>query len=329
MPTSPLTPQSKPTLAVAIVANKAADQAEKKRKSSEPTKPRTAHGITLNQLQIGMFCEVYSGNKNDPWFAEIYQIHQKKGSAKKKKEDVEKEPIGVKWIAKCEGEKNSFEYKGGSHRIWLESILNCGFDLPCGIYLKGKKKQKIAHNAKGSTKGGPIGSLKAAPVAATMTPTPKKKSSQGVFKTALPTTALAMTVVQAGTGVAAQQKKKKQEEEKFRKEKTKIQTKDAIARLKSRKQKCRDDINKYFALMQKALKDEIELEKRLAELGVHTTPSAKKKTPSKPPAPPTVVAQKKAPEKKEKLAMTTARKSAPKTAPAAAVVDDSIDSSDH
>ena len=30
MPTSPLTPQSKPTLAVAIVANKAADRLKKK-----------------------------------------------------------------------------------------------------------------------------------------------------------------------------------------------------------------------------------------------------------------------------------------------------------
>ena len=123
--------------------------------------------IHLKDLAIGMFVEVYSGNPKTPWFGEIFQILAKKKSvlaktsAKRgggrgggKGEDEESEPIAVKWIARVNGAKGkAYEYKGGSNMIWLESIIKCGHDLDCGVYLqkKGGKKKTQPPPAKTTT----------------------------------------------------------------------------------------------------------------------------------------------------------------------------------
>ena len=119
--------------------------------------------IHLKDLAIGMFVEVYSGNPKMPWFGEIFQILAKKKSvlaktsAKRgrggrgggKGEDEESEPIAVKWIARVNGAKGkAYEYKGGSNMIWLESIIKCGFDLDCGVYLQKKGGKKTPAAAK-------------------------------------------------------------------------------------------------------------------------------------------------------------------------------------
>ena len=119
--------------------------------------------IHLKDLAIGMFVEVYSGNPKTPWFGEIFQILAKKKSvlaktsAKRggggrgggKGEDEESEPIAVKWIARVNGAKGkAYEYKGGSNMIWLESIIRCGFDLDCGVYLQKKGGKKTPPPAK-------------------------------------------------------------------------------------------------------------------------------------------------------------------------------------
>ena len=105
--------------------------------------------IRLKDLAIGMFVEVYSGNPKTPWFGEIFQILAKKKSVLAKTSakrggggggkggDEASEPIAVKWIARVNGAKGkAYEYKGGSNMIWLESIIKCGFDLDCGVYLQ-------------------------------------------------------------------------------------------------------------------------------------------------------------------------------------------------
>ena len=107
--------------------------------------------IRLKDLAIGMFVEVYSGNPKTPWFGEIFQILAKKKSVLAKTSakrggggggkggDEASEPIAVKWIARVNGAKGkAYEYKGGSNMIWLESIIKCGFDLDCGVYLQKK-----------------------------------------------------------------------------------------------------------------------------------------------------------------------------------------------
>ena len=112
-----------------------------------------------------MFVEVNSGDPKNPWWGEIHQIHSKKKTVVKKskeEEDEDFEPIGVKWIARVLGTKEKlYEYKGGSHRIWKESIVKCGHDLDCGLYLKGKGRKvlskapnnsKIIENTKNNNK---------------------------------------------------------------------------------------------------------------------------------------------------------------------------------
>lgn len=121
--------------------------------------------IRLADLHVGMFVEVNSGDPKNPWWGEIHQIHSKKKTVVKKskeEEDEDFEPIGVKWIARVLGTKEKlYEYKGGSHRIWKESIVKCGHDLDCGLYLKGKGRKvlskapnnsKIIENTKNNNK---------------------------------------------------------------------------------------------------------------------------------------------------------------------------------
>lgn len=104
--------------------------------------------IRLADLHVGMFVEVNSGDPKNPWWGEIHQIHSKKKTVVKKskeEEDEDFEPIGVKWIARVLGTKEKlYEYKGGSHRIWKESIVKCGHDLDCGLYLKGKGRKVLS-----------------------------------------------------------------------------------------------------------------------------------------------------------------------------------------
>ena len=51
----------------------------------------------------------------------------------------------MKWIARVLGTKEKlYGYKGGSHRIWKESIVKCGHDLDCGLYLKGKGRKVLS-----------------------------------------------------------------------------------------------------------------------------------------------------------------------------------------
>lgn len=104
--------------------------------------------IRLADLHVGMFVEVNSGDPKNPWWGEIHQIHSKKKTVVKKskeEEDEDFEPIGVKWIARVLGTKEKlYEYKGGSHRIWIESIVKCGHDLDCGLYLKGKGRKVLS-----------------------------------------------------------------------------------------------------------------------------------------------------------------------------------------
>ena len=116
--------------------------------------------IRLKDLAIGMFVEVYSGNPKAPWFGEIFQILAKKKSVLAKTSakrgggggkggDEAFEPIAVKWIARVNGAKGkAYEYKGGSNMIWLESIIKCGFDLDCGVYLQKKGGKKTPAAAK-------------------------------------------------------------------------------------------------------------------------------------------------------------------------------------
>jgi len=117
--------------------------------------------IRLKDLAIGMFVEVYSGNPKTPWFGEIFQILAKKKSVLAKTSakrggggggkggDEAFEPIAVKWIARVNGAKGkAYEYKGGSNMIWLESIIKCGFDLDCGVYLQKKGGKKTPAAAK-------------------------------------------------------------------------------------------------------------------------------------------------------------------------------------
>lgn len=106
--------------------------------------------LRLQDLSVGMFVEVNSGDPKNPWFGEIFQVHaRKKATASSKRRDERDdptfEPVGVKWIARVQGVKEKlYEYKGGSHRIWLESIVKCGHDLDCGLYLKRGKGAKAA-----------------------------------------------------------------------------------------------------------------------------------------------------------------------------------------
>ena len=116
--------------------------------------------IRLKDLAIGMFVEVYSWNPKAPWFGEIFQILAKKKSVLAKTSakrgggggkggDEASEPIAVKWIARVNGAKGkAYEYKGGSNMIWLESIIKCGFDLDCGVYLQKKGGKKTPAAAK-------------------------------------------------------------------------------------------------------------------------------------------------------------------------------------
>ena len=117
--------------------------------------------MRLKDLAIGMFVEVYSGNPKTPWFGEIFQILAKKKSVLAKTSakrggggggkggDEASEPIAVKWIARVNGAKGkAYEYKGGSNMIWLESIIKCGFDLDCGVYLQKKGGKKTPAAAK-------------------------------------------------------------------------------------------------------------------------------------------------------------------------------------
>ena len=105
--------------------------------------------IRLTDLHVGMFVEVNSGDPKNPWWGEIHQIHSKKKTVAKKSKTKEEpdedfEPIGVKWIARVPGTKEKlYEYKGGSHRIWKESIVKCGHDLDCGLFLKGKGRKVL------------------------------------------------------------------------------------------------------------------------------------------------------------------------------------------
>lgn len=115
--------------------------------------------LRLQDLSVGMFVEVNSGDPKNPWFGEIFQVHaRKKATASSKRRDERDdptfEPVGVKWIARVQGVKEKlYEYKGGSHRIWLESIVKCGHDLDCGVYLKrgGKGPAKEAAAKKPTT----------------------------------------------------------------------------------------------------------------------------------------------------------------------------------
>lgn len=106
--------------------------------------------LRLQDLSVGMFVEVNSGDPKNPWFGEIFQVlARKKATASSKRRDERDdptfEPVGVKWIARVQGVKEKlYEYKGGSHRIWLESIVKCGHDLDCGLYLKRGKGAKAA-----------------------------------------------------------------------------------------------------------------------------------------------------------------------------------------
>ena len=110
--------------------------------------PSSKQAIRLTDLHVGMFVEVNSGDPKNPWWGEIHQIHSKKKTVVKKskeEEDEDFEPIGVKWIARVLGTKEKlYEYKGGSHRIWKESIVKCGHDLDCGLYLKGKGRKVLS-----------------------------------------------------------------------------------------------------------------------------------------------------------------------------------------
>ena len=138
-----------------------------------------------------MFVEVNSGDPKNPWWGEIHQIHSKKKTVVKKskeEEDEDFEPIGVKWIARVLGTKEKlYEYKGGSHRIWKESIVKCGHDLDCGLYLKGKgrkvlskapKSEKSIENTKNTSTNKNNTKNSMALVVRKSTPT-KKKTDKG------------------------------------------------------------------------------------------------------------------------------------------------------
>jgi hypothetical protein len=123
--------------------------------------------LRLQDLSVGMFVEVNSGDPKNPWFGEIFQLYakkkKKKGDRRDERDDPYFEPVGVKWIARVQGAKEKlYEYKGGSHRIWLESIVKCGHDLDCGVYLKrgGKGPAKEAAAKKPTTSSTPVASPK-------------------------------------------------------------------------------------------------------------------------------------------------------------------------
>ena len=109
--------------------------------------PSSKQAIRLTDLHVGMFVEVNSGDPKNPWWGKIIKYSKKKTVVKKSKEEEDEdfEPIGVKWIARVLGTKEKlYEYKGGSHRIWKESIVKCGHDLDCGLYLKGKGRKVLS-----------------------------------------------------------------------------------------------------------------------------------------------------------------------------------------
>jgi hypothetical protein len=153
--------------------------------------PSSKQAIRLTDLHVGMFVEVNSGDPKNPWWGEIHQIHSKKKTVVKKskeEEDEDFEPIGVKWIARVLGTKEKlYEYKGGSHRIWKESIVKCGHDLDCGLYLKGKgrkvlskapKSEKSIENTKNTSTNKNNTKNSMALVVRKSTPT-KKKTDKG------------------------------------------------------------------------------------------------------------------------------------------------------
>ena len=64
--------------------------------------------LRLQDLSVGMFVEVNSGDPKNPWFGEIFQVHaRKKATASSKRRDERDdptfEPVGVKWIARVQG----------------------------------------------------------------------------------------------------------------------------------------------------------------------------------------------------------------------------------
>jgi len=146
------------------------NEEQRRTKSAMPSKTkqqRWQNLLRLQDLSVGMFVEVNSGDPKNPWFGEIFQLYarkkKKKGDRRDERDDPYFEPVGVKWIARVQGAKEKlYEYKGGSHRIWLESIVKCGHDLDCGVYLKrgGKGAAKEAAAKKPTTTTTPVASPK-------------------------------------------------------------------------------------------------------------------------------------------------------------------------
>jgi len=87
--------------------------------SDEEEEEEALIGITLDDLTIGQFVEVDSGDPNYPWFGEIAKVH--------KKETLKNESINVKWVAKISNGK--YEYQGGRDDIFLYNIKACGIRI--------------------------------------------------------------------------------------------------------------------------------------------------------------------------------------------------------